>query len=82
MASEKRNLTAYERWMEKEGLPVIPGYGLSNLKTLELGLWERLGGRGACVDLVGMEGVTGMYVAEIPPGGALKPEKHLYEEIL
>jgi oxalate decarboxylase/phosphoglucose isomerase-like protein (cupin superfamily) len=29
-----------------------------------------------------MEGVTGMYVAEIPPGEALKPERHLYEEVI
>jgi oxalate decarboxylase/phosphoglucose isomerase-like protein (cupin superfamily) len=29
-----------------------------------------------------MEGITGMYVAEIPAGGALEPEKHFYEEVI
>ena len=30
----------------------------------------------------GMEGFTGMYVGEIPPGGALHAENHLYEELI
>ena len=41
-----------------------------------------MGGSGAFVHLYGMEGQTGMYVAEIPPGGALNPERHLYEEMI
>jgi oxalate decarboxylase/phosphoglucose isomerase-like protein (cupin superfamily) len=41
-----------------------------------------MGGRGAIIQLYGMEGLTGMYVAEIPPGAALQAERHLYEEIL
>ena len=43
--------------------------------------WPRLGGRAAFINLYGMEGVTGMYVGEIPAGGALTPEKHFYEEV-
>ncbi len=74
--------TPYEIWMEKESLPVIRGYGVSDLQNVELGSWDRLGGKGAFIDLVGMEKLTGMYIAEIPPGGELKPEKHMYEEFI
>jgi hypothetical protein len=41
-----------------------------------------LGRKGGFIQLWGMEGVSSMYVAEIPSGGALEPEKHLYEEII
>lgn len=74
--------SSYQRWMREEGLPVISGYGVKDVATVELGPWGRLGGRGAFVQLAGLEGYTGIYIAEIPPGGALEPEKHLYEELL
>src|SRR5438445_11689333 len=34
------------------------------------------------MQLTGSGGVTGMYVVEIPPGGALEPERHMYDELL
>lgn len=73
---------AYERWMAREGLPILRGYAIDDPAEQELGSWARLGGRGAYVDLVGMEGATGMYICEIPAGGALEPEKHLFEEVI
>ena len=44
--------------------------------------WARTGGQGAYIQLKGMEGFTGMYVGEIPAGGALNIERHLYEKII
>ena len=41
--------------------------------------WKRLGGKGTFIQLQGMDGVTAQYVVEIPPGGALDAERHLYE---
>ena len=74
--------TAYFQWMARQGLPVIDGYGIEDVREVPMDFWPRLGGRGAFINLYGMEGVTGMYVAEIPAGGALKPEKHFYEEVI
>ena len=74
--------TAYFRWMRRQGIPVVNGYGVEDVREIELAPWSRTGGRAAFVNLYGMEGVTGMYVAEIPPGGALEPEKHFYEEVI
>ena len=50
--------------------------------NLPRGPWKRTGGNGAYIELKGMEGFTGMYVGEIPPGGALNAENHLYEELI
>jgi quercetin dioxygenase-like cupin family protein len=74
--------TAYEAWMRREGAPVHRGFGFADVRDLALGAWPRTGGRGAFIELRGMEGLTGMYVAEVPAGGALQPERHLYEEIV
>src|SRR3990172_3219159 len=74
--------TAYQRWIKGEGVPVVEGFGVEDVREMELGAWRRIGGKGAFLNLYGMEGATGMYVAEIPPGGALNPERHIYEEVI
>ncbi|HEX7233264.1 MAG TPA: cupin, partial [Candidatus Binatia bacterium] len=60
--------TSYELWLREEGIPVIGGFGVEDVTELPLKPWKRTGGRGAYIDLKGMEGFTGMYVSEIPPG--------------
>lgn len=71
----------YDDFMAAEGLPVIREVGVRDLRDLELADWPRLGGRGAYLQLLGTEGLWGLYVVEIPPGGALNPEHHLYESV-
>jgi quercetin dioxygenase-like cupin family protein len=79
---KQRREPTYERFLREEGLPVLRGYGVPDVRTIELGPWQRLGGRGAYIQLAGMEGLTGMYVGEVPPGGALHPEKHLFDKLV
>ncbi|MBM2811388.1 MAG: reactivating factor for ethanolamine ammonia lyase [Chloroflexi bacterium] len=81
MANEHR-VPAYQRWMVEEGVPIVRGHGVSDVMTLELGDWKRMGGQGAFIDMTGMEGLTGLYVVEIPPGGSLKAERHMYDELM
>ncbi|OGQ80283.1 MAG: hypothetical protein A3F90_10580 [Deltaproteobacteria bacterium RIFCSPLOWO2_12_FULL_60_19] len=50
--------TAYERWIEQEGIPVVAGYGVRDVRELALGPWKRLGGRGAYVQMKGLEGIA------------------------
>ena len=74
--------TGYHQWIKAEGIPVAVGHGMEDVRDIKLAPWRRTGGLGSFVHLHGMEGITGMYVAEIPPGEALQPEKHLYEELI
>lgn len=77
-----RPATPYEQYCDDQGIPIYRGMlGIKDVRELELGPWERLGGRGAVIDLDGMGGLTGSYVVEVPAGGALNPERHLYEEV-
>lgn len=80
MSALKR--TPYHQWMAQEGLPVVVGHGVEDVRELPLSPWRRTGGKGSFIHLYGMEGSSGMYVGEIPPGGALHPERHMYEEVI
>jgi quercetin dioxygenase-like cupin family protein len=81
MGKQRREST-YERFLREEGLPVHRGYGVRDVGTVDLGPSARLGGRGAYVQLAGLEGLTGVYVGEIPPGEVLKSEKHLFDKLI
>jgi mannose-6-phosphate isomerase-like protein (cupin superfamily) len=77
--------TTYERWMREEGIPTAEAIGgIEDVSAIERKPWARTDGKGAFIYLRGMKdsGVPGMYVMEIPPGKALAPEKHLYEEMI
>ncbi len=68
-------------FLEREGIPEVTGYSADCL-TMELEPWERMGGRGAYVHFDGRNTFCTTYVAEIPEGGQLKPERHLCDELI
>jgi mannose-6-phosphate isomerase-like protein (cupin superfamily) len=74
--------TAYDRWIEKEAVPVHSGLGIDDVATVELGRWDRLSCHGAYLELLGSESTNGAYVLEVPPGGKTTPERHLFEEVM
>jgi len=78
----RRAQSAYERFMSAEGVPVIGGFGVENAQNVPTGFWPRLGCEGAYFKFFGSDGVTGMYLGKIAPGGATLPEHHLYEKLI
>lgn len=76
----ERPPTPYQRYVEGQGIPVFEGPGVHDVRELDLGDWPRVGGRGAFIMLDNTADLLGMHVLEIPPGGVLEPQRHLYEE--
>ena len=74
--------TPYVTWMRSQDIPIIEGYGVTNLQEHPLKTWGRTGVPTSFVHMKGMEGITGMYVMEIPPGGSTTVDKHLYEKVV
>ncbi len=78
----RRMLSFYERYMEEQGLPVARGLGVADVRELPLAPWSRTGGQGAFIQLDGTGDQAGMYVVEVPARGALRAERHFYEETM
>ncbi|MEX2598289.1 MAG: cupin [Dehalococcoidia bacterium] len=76
----RRLSTAWERFQKEEGIPVFEGVGVRDSRDLPRENWERLGGKGSYIQVIGTNNDTTMFVVEIPPRGALKPQRHMYEE--
>ena len=76
--------SVYEKWMKDEGIPIHEAaVGVDDLTALPRRPWARMGGLGTFLQLLGtVELQRGLYIAEIPGGGALNPEKHLYDEAI
>lgn len=74
--------TSYERWLETEGIEVITGYHVEDVNKLPLKPWSRKGGLGVFINLEGGGQTNDAYVCEIPPGGTLLPQRHLFEELI
>src|SRR5579884_949304 len=77
-----QKVNTYQEYQRGEGIPVIGGFAVEDLHAVELAPWARRGGRGTFINLDGTGGTNDAYVCEIPPGGALTPQRQLYEEMI
>jgi mannose-6-phosphate isomerase-like protein (cupin superfamily) len=81
-AARPRSRTYYERWMEREGVPIVEGFGVTDVLRLAFKSWPRVGGEGTYLNLRGLEGITGVYAGRLAPGASTEPEHHLYEKVI
>ena len=72
----------YTRWVADEGLDIIAAHYVPDLRTVELKPWARRGGRGVFINHEATRTSNDCYVCEIPAGGALAPQRQLFEEMI
>jgi mannose-6-phosphate isomerase-like protein (cupin superfamily) len=71
----------YLEWLSEQKIPVVEDFGV-DLLAVETAPWDRLGVPAAFVNLKGQGDFISVTVAEIPPGRATEPQRHLYEEVV
>src|SRR5262249_3695999 len=74
--------TPYLRGVRSEGLDIISGHYVRNLRTVALKPWVRRGGRGVYINHEASRTSNDCYVCEIPPGKKLEPQRQLFEEMI
>jgi mannose-6-phosphate isomerase-like protein (cupin superfamily) len=75
-------LTTHRRWIESQGIPILSEFSVPNLNEIKVGPWERLGVNGAYVIFNAIDDILDAYILEIGGGGTVRPERHMYEEII
>jgi quercetin dioxygenase-like cupin family protein len=71
----------YGDWLKTSGVPRIEGYSILDAATQELKDWPEIGGRGLYLHFSGNVHMDAV-IMEIPPGKALNPGKHMYEQLI
>lgn len=73
---------AYKSWQQSQKIPIVTGFYVADIKKVAVAPWDLKGGLGSFINLDGTGGTNDGYVCEIPAGGTLKPQRHLYEEMV
>lgn len=75
-------VSAYDRWVAAQRIPVHEGYHVADLRTLALGDWPERGCSAAFVKLAGQDAVSETRVSEVAAGQTLPPLKLGFDELV
>jgi hypothetical protein len=82
VTADTSDRSSYQKWVANEGIPMIRDFYIPDIRAVPLYPWERMGGFGAYLNLIGTGDVNDAYLCEIPAGTFLKPQRHLFEELI
>ncbi|WP_066954375.1 cupin domain-containing protein [Streptomyces lushanensis] len=74
--------SAYARWSRGQGIDIIPGHHIPDLRAVPLKSWERMGGYGCFINHEESDRSNDCYVCRIPPAEHLRPVRHLHEVMI
>ena len=72
----------YTRWVAGEGLEIVNGFHIKDLRALDLKPWTRRGGKGVFINHDASRVSNDCYVCEIGEGSSLAPQRQLFEEMI
>jgi quercetin dioxygenase-like cupin family protein len=70
----------YRQWIKNSKVPMVEGYSLQDAVKQEVQPWPETGGRGLYLNFSGNVHMDAV-IQEIPPGKALAPKQHFYEQL-
>jgi quercetin dioxygenase-like cupin family protein len=70
----------YRQWIKNSKLPMVEGYSILDAAKQEVQPWPETDGRGLYLNFSGNVHMDAV-IQEIPPGKALTPAKHFYEQL-
>jgi len=70
----------YREWIKTSKVPMAEGYSILDATKQEARPWPEIGGRGLYLNFSGNVHMDAV-IQEIPPGKALEPTRHFYEQI-
>src|ERR1700691_2712091 len=73
--------TAYEKWCDAQGVPIVKGFFIEDLTTVQTAPWQARGANGAIILLDGADETNGSYILKIDGGESSRWLKHMYEEL-
>jgi quercetin dioxygenase-like cupin family protein len=68
--------------VEGQGLPLVQGHYIADLKTAEVVPWARRNARGAFINHDASNTSNDCYLLELAPGQETPPQRQLYEEMI
>src|SRR5438093_13445290 len=71
----------YKKWIESEGVPIIGGAFVKDVRKEKLDSWQRKDCKGAICTFTDQM-VADDYIAEIAPRTSTPPQRQLYAEII
>src|SRR6266508_6888566 len=67
-----QRIDPYDEWRQEEGVPLVGGIYIKDMKSVEVGPWPRKGVKGALCYMDG-DDEQDEHIVEIPPGDSPSP---------